>query len=51
MVLPPLRLHDARGDLEALRRDSDAVPEATDIGGFGKAKWIISRKVKCTFSR
>lgn len=28
MVLPPLRLHDARGELEALRRDSDAVPAA-----------------------
>lgn len=28
MVLPPLRLHHARGELEALRRDSDAVPEA-----------------------
>lgn len=28
LVLPLLRLHDARGELEALRRDSDAGPEA-----------------------
>ncbi len=28
MVLTLLRLHDARGELEALRRESDAVPEA-----------------------
>ena len=35
MVLPLLRLHDVRGELKVLRRDSDAVPEA----------WIIiSRK-------
>ena len=28
MVLPLLRLHDVRGERKALRRNSDAVPEA-----------------------
>lgn len=28
MVLPLLRLHDVRGEWKALRRESDAVPEA-----------------------
>ena len=31
MVLPLLRLHDVRGERKALRRDSDAVPEAEDF--------------------
>lgn len=37
MVLTLLRLHDARGEVEALRCDSDAVPEA---GGL-RAKRIV----------
>ena len=43
MVLPLLRLHDVRGELEALRRDSDAGPEAWGHDPLFKSFYLISK--------
>jgi len=45
MVLPLSRLHDVRGERSNVPRDNAALFGA---GIFGKVKWTVFRKAKCT---
>ena len=42
-MLPLLRLHQLRGELEALRRDSDAGPETGGHDPLFKSFYLISK--------